>query len=212
MIVFFMGRSAKWDVFTVGVIRTPQFQALVGTQSWLLCPFISLALAGAERARNVTLVLHWTSSACSLPQERFWLSQPIIDALTAHSQSLSPQSPVALELQSPDAWTGSDHLPAGLQERCVPAHIMEALHVWLTAQCEFTHFWQNQFPCFSQPICCLRTRTTVATFSLWTSLGFRSSGREQCGCPSKLRNCSASVHRRTSSWSSDSCVCTVTVH
>ena len=100
---------------------TSQFQALVGTQSWLLCPFISLALAGAERARNVTLVLHWTSSACSLPQERFWLSQSIIDALTAHSQSLSPQSPVALELQSPDAWTWSDHLPAGLQERCVPS-------------------------------------------------------------------------------------------
>ena len=63
-------------------------------------------------------------------------AQSIIDALTAHFQSLSPPSLVALELQSPDAWIGGDHLSPGLQERCVPPHIVEALNVWLTEQCE----------------------------------------------------------------------------
>ena len=29
-----------------------------------------------------------------------------------------------------------DHLSSGLQERCVPRHILEALNVWLTDQCE----------------------------------------------------------------------------
>ena len=31
---------------------------------------------------------------------------------------------------------GGDHLSPGLQERCVPPHIVEALNVWLAEQCE----------------------------------------------------------------------------
>ena len=48
---------------------------------------------------------------------------------------MSPQSPVALELQRAESWAGGDHLSPGLQERCVPRHIFEALNVWLTDQC-----------------------------------------------------------------------------
>ena len=42
-----------------------------GTRSWLLCPLISLALASAERARNVTLYSTGPRQLVPLPQERF---------------------------------------------------------------------------------------------------------------------------------------------
>ena len=212
MIVFFLDRSAKWDVFVLGVMGESQFQAVVPSHGfsahvclsfWQVLNVAETSLEYSIGPRQLVL-FHRKDSGC--PRASLMLR--------SHTSSCChPGLRSFWSCRGSDAWTGSDHLPAGSQERCVPTHIMEALNVWLTAQCEVTHFWQNQFPCFSQPMrCCLRTRTTVATFSLWTSLGFRSSGREKCGCSSKLRNCSASVHRCTSSWSSDSCVCTVTVH
>ena len=98
---------------------------------------ISLALAGAERAHGVPLYSTGPRQPVPPDQERFWLStaQDIIDSLIAHFRAISPQSPVALELQRPESWAGGDHLSPGLQERCVPRHIFEALNVWLTDQC-----------------------------------------------------------------------------
>ena len=108
-----------------------------GTQSWLPCPLISLALAGAERAHGVPLYSTRPRQPVPPDQERFWLStaQDIIDSLIAHFRAMSLQSTVALELQRPESWAGGDHLSPGLQERCVPRHVFEALNVWLTDQC-----------------------------------------------------------------------------
>ena len=111
-----------------------------GTQSWLLCSLISLALAGAERAHGVPLYSTGPRQPVPPDQERFWLStaQDIIDSLIAHFRTFSPQTSVALELQRPDSSAGRDHLSSGLQERCVSQHMLEALNVWLTDQCEFS--------------------------------------------------------------------------
>ena len=73
----------------------------------------------------------------------------IINSLTIYFQSPSRQSSVALELQSPDAWSGSNHLSARLQDSCVcvPPEVVEALNVWLTGHCESHASRQNQCTC-----------------------------------------------------------------
>ena len=61
-------------------------------RSWLLCPLISLVLAGAERAHGVPL--HSSGPRQQVPpdQERFWLStaQDIIDSLIARFRTFHP--------------------------------------------------------------------------------------------------------------------------
>ena len=102
-----------------------------GTQSRLHCPVMSIALAGAGRAGAVPLDL-----ASQFLHFRKDTGFRIINSLTTHFQSPSRQSSVALELQSPDAWSGSNHLSARLQESCVPPEVVEALNVWLTGHCD----------------------------------------------------------------------------
>ena len=55
----------------------------------------------------------------------------IVQLYGEYFQSLSPSSDVATMLQS--GWSGSEHLPALVQEQCT--HIMDALHAWLSIQC-----------------------------------------------------------------------------
>ena len=71
-----------------------------GTQAWLLCQVISLALAGAERARHVALYSTGPRQPAPTEQEGFWTSiaEAVINCLATHFQSLSSQSSVALEL------------------------------------------------------------------------------------------------------------------
>ena len=112
----------------------PVTQPGTGSQSWLFCPLISLGLLAAERTRGVPP--YSTGSRVAVPdrQREFWVAHAgdIIQFYNEHLSSLSPQCDVALQSN----WERGDHLPARVQELCTPAHIMAALHTWLSAQCD----------------------------------------------------------------------------
>ena len=93
-----------------------------GTQSWLLCPLISLALAGAERAHGVPLYSTGLRQPVPPDQERFWLStaQDIIDSLIAHFRTLSPSLRLLLNRRDQTRGQGTVHGFAG--GLCPPAH------------------------------------------------------------------------------------------
>ena len=106
-----------------------------GPQSWLFCPLISLGLVAAEQARGAPLYSTGSRSPVPDVQRAFWCSQAmeVIQLYSDFFQSLSPQSDVALSLQC--GWSGGQHLPADVQERCTPPQIMAALYLWLSSQC-----------------------------------------------------------------------------
>ena len=85
-----MGRRYGWD-------QSPISPPGNGSQSWLFCPLISLALAAAQRERDVPLI------SVSLPdvQRDFWNSQAaqIIQLYSDHFQSLNLDSEVARAME-----------------------------------------------------------------------------------------------------------------
>ena len=97
---------------------------------------ISLALARAERERGVAKYSTGPRQSAPTKQRGFWTptAEATINSLTTHFQS--PLS--AHNLQSLLSCTALTHgqVSAGLQERCVPPHVVEALNVWLTDQCD----------------------------------------------------------------------------
>ena len=60
---------------------------------------------------------------------------PLVEALSRHLQSLSPQSEFASLLQNSSSWVGGEHLSGAVQEMCIPAHVSQSLEIWLAQQC-----------------------------------------------------------------------------
>ena len=60
---------------------------------------------------------------------------PLVEALSRHLQSLSPQSELASLLQNSSSWVGGEHLSGAVQEMCIPAHVSQSLEIWLAQQC-----------------------------------------------------------------------------
>ena len=110
-----------------------------GSQSWLLCPLISLGLLDAEHARSVPA--YSTGSRFPVPdqQRTYWMAHAmdIIHAFSQNFQSLNPQCAVAQGLQS--FWARGDHLPGSSQEECCTPHVTSVLHAWICAQCNSFH-------------------------------------------------------------------------
>ena len=107
-----------------------------GTQSWLFCPLMSLALLSLEARHAVPA--HSTGPRAQVPdpQAQFWTAHAgdVIHAFADHFSGLTSDNPVSVALSSPASWgTAGDHLEARIQEALTPPHITAMLEVWPTS-------------------------------------------------------------------------------
>ena len=105
-----------------------------GTQSWLLCPLISMALARAEVLRSVVPFSVGGRAQVPVDQAQFWQHNVphAIDALSNQFLAFPPNDPRAVALATRDSWGArGDPLPS---QAAVQEDVMSMLTVWLTEQ------------------------------------------------------------------------------
>ena len=157
--------------------------------------------AGAERGRGVSLYSVGCCQTLPAIQERFWMSTAaaIINSLTSHFHSLSPQSAVALELQSPNTWSGVTISQLVCRRGVFSSHhrITECM-VGSTVRGPCFYIWQHRCAYFAEPIPQHCNGPSVGPIPVWPSCAraghHSSTGRGQSfACVSESNGCFAPI-------------------